>query len=142
MNEAIPIRPLPVPDALTEPFCTAVKAHRFILPSCTDCGRTHFYPRSLCPHCGSAAIEWVEASGRGTVYSFTLVQRAPSAAFAAEVPYAVAVVALEEGPHLMTSIVGCEPSAITIGMPVVVDYLDIAESSLPVFRPPQKGGLP
>ncbi|HTH98472.1 MAG TPA: Zn-ribbon domain-containing OB-fold protein [Stellaceae bacterium] len=135
MIETTPMRPLPAPDALTAPFWSAVRQHRFMLPSCKACGRTHFYPRSLCPHCSSADLEWIEVSGTGTVYSFTLVQRAPSPAFSGQVPYVVAIVELAEGPHLMTGITGCDPKDVAIGMAVEADYLDIADATLPMFRP-------
>jgi fatty-acyl-CoA synthase len=93
-------------------------SERLRVPCCQDCGEFHFYPRSFCPKCGSERIEWREASGAGTVYSYTIVQRAPSPAFAREVPYVVATVALAEGPHLMTRIVGIPPEKVRIGMAV------------------------
>lgn len=129
------MRPLPTPDALTRPYWDAVKEHRFVLPRCEACDRFHFYPRATCPHCGSDRIAWSPASGRGKVYSFTQVHRAPSPAFEAGVPYVVAIIELDEGPHLMSSITGCEPSHVTVGMPVMVDYADFDDASLPVFRP-------
>src|SRR6188472_1515456 len=100
-------RPLPVPDALTAPYWKAVQEGRLDLPRCIDCSRFHFYPRATCPHCGSAKLEWQTVAGKGTVYSYTVVHRPPSPAFAAEVPYVVAVIELEEGPHLMSSVTGC-----------------------------------
>jgi uncharacterized protein len=127
-------RPAPIPDPLTQPYWTAAKEHRLELPFCNHCSRAHFYPRSLCPHCGSDALAWSRASGRGKIYSYTLVHRAPSPAFAEKVPYAVALVEVEEGPHLMTSIVGCEPTEIRIGAAVVVDFLEVDDYCLPVFR--------
>jgi uncharacterized OB-fold protein len=127
-------RPRPVPDALTRPYWDAAKAHRLELPRCEACGRWHFYPRSLCPHCGSATIGWAAVSGRGTVYSATEVQRAPSPAFA--VPYVVALIALDEGPHLMSSVVNCEPAVVRIGLRVRATFLDLdIETTLPVFEP-------
>lgn len=129
-------RPLPTPDAATAPYWTAAREQRLVIPRCLDCGRHHFYPRSLCPHCASPRIAWTECSGRGSVYSFTVVHRAPSPAFAAEVPYAVAIVELAEGPHLMSSIVGCEPDAVRIGMKVRVGFRRISDDiTLPVFEP-------
>lgn len=129
-------RPRPNPDALTRPYWEAAKAHRLDLPRCDACGQWHFYPRSLCPHCGSNAITWATASGRGTVYSATQVQRAPSPAFADKVPYAVAVIALEEGPHLMSSVVNCDAAAVHIGQRVRATFLDLDDdTTLPVFEP-------
>ncbi|MBI1966095.1 MAG: Zn-ribbon domain-containing OB-fold protein [Betaproteobacteria bacterium] len=125
-----------MPDPLTAPYWAAARERRLALPYCTDCGRHHFYPRSICPHCSSARIEWVAASGRGEVYSFTVVHRAPSPAFAAAVPYVVAIVALEEGPHLMTNIIGCAPDAVRIGMRVRVTFRATGgDVTLPVFEP-------
>lgn len=133
-------RPLPAPDAHTAPYWEAAHGHRFVLPHCEECGRYHFYPRSLCPFCRSARLIWSAASGRGTVYSFSVIHRAPSPAFAGDVPYVVATVALEEGPHLMTNIVGCKTDEVRIGMAVVVDFLDIGDETLPVFQPAEGGG--
>lgn len=129
-------RPLPRPDPLTAPYWAAARERRFVLPRCADCGRFHFYPRSLCPHCGSVRITWTAASGNGSVYTFTVIHRAPGPAFAAEVPYVVAIVALAEGPHLMANVTGCDPAAVRIGMPVAVAFRELAEGvCVPVFEP-------
>jgi uncharacterized protein len=129
------IRPQPTPDALTRPYWDAAKEHRFVLPRCETCDHFHFYPRATCPHCGLGQITWSAASGRGKVYSFSQVHRAPSTAFGSDGPYFVAVIELEEGPHLMSSIVGCEPSRVAVDLPVMVDYIDFGDTTLPVFRP-------
>ena len=106
------------------------------MPRCNDCGKYHFYPHPLCPHCSSAKLEWVEVSGRGKLYSYTVVHRAPSKAFADEVPYVVAVVELEEGPRLMSNLKGCAPEAAKIGMSLKVAFRKLSESvTLPVFEP-------
>src|SRR5687768_14578177 len=89
-------RPVPHPDAMTEPYWAGVRAHQLLLPCCSDCGKYHFYPRSLCPHCASARLEWKQVSGTGTLYSYTIVNRAPSPAFAQDVPYVVGIIALDE----------------------------------------------
>jgi uncharacterized OB-fold protein len=129
-------RPVPTPDAATAPYWSAALEQRLVLPRCLDCNRYHFYPRTLCPHCGSARLEWSDCSGRGEVYSFTVVHRAPSPAFAAEVPYVVAVVKLDEGPHLMTNIVGCAPASVRVGAKVRVAFRRVSDSvTLPVFEP-------
>lgn len=136
MGSPAPERPLPTPDALTAPYWSAAQEHRLALPRCLDCNRHHFYPRTLCPHCSSARLEWSDCSGRGEVYSFTVVHRAPSPAFAGEVPYVVAVVKLEEGPHLMSNIVGCAPDAVRVGSKVRVVFRRLTDSvTLPMFEP-------
>jgi uncharacterized protein len=129
-------RILPPVNALTAPYWTAAREHRFVLPRCTSCERFHFYPRSFCPHCRATTIEWSAASGTGEVYSYTVVHRAPSPTFAQTAPYIVAVIALAEGPHMMTRLDGIAPDEARIGMRVEVGFDDIAEGvSLPVFRP-------
>lgn len=105
----------------------------FALPRCLDCGRFHFYPRPGCPFCGSGRIAAAVASGRGSVYSHSTVYRAPGPAFADDVPYTIAIVALDEGPHLMTRIVETDPAHIRIGMRVRVD--ERADTAEPRFRP-------
>jgi len=128
-------RPIPSPNPGTAPYWKAARAHRLSLPRCLDCGKFHSYPRSLCPHCSSANLEWAECSGRGFIYTFTEVFRAPSKAFAAEVPYVIAVVELEEGPHLMTRLLTRDNKSVRIGQPVAVAFEDLDdEISLPVFK--------
>lgn len=129
-------RPLPTPDPGTAPYWEATRAHTLKLPRCEDCGEVHFYPRSVCPHCGSARLTWIEACGRGSVYSYTVVHRPPSPAFKPLVPYVVAVVALDEGPHLMTNIGGCSVDDVRIGMKVQVAWEDFDPTvTLPYFVP-------
>jgi uncharacterized OB-fold protein len=105
----------------------------FALPHCDNCGRFHFYPRAACPFCHSERVAPKTASGRGTVYSYSVVYRAPSPAFAADVPYVVAIVATDEGPHLLTRIVDVPPEAVRIGMAVRVSSFDPGRE--PVFGP-------
>lgn len=134
--ETMSQRPIPVPDPSTAPYWQGARAGRLLLPRCLDCGQAHFYPKSICPFCRSARLDWLEAAGTGTVYSFTLVNRAPSPAFAGAVPYAVALVALDEGPHLMSNIVDCASDAVRIGMKVRARFLDLDDTTgLPVFVP-------
>jgi uncharacterized OB-fold protein len=129
-------RPLPSPDPLTAPFWEGARAHKLRLPRCKDCGEVHFYPRCACPQCASVQLEWIDASGEGTIYSFTVVHRAPSPAFKDKLPYVVAVIALAEGPHLMTNIGGCAPENVRVGMPVEVAWEDVDPVvTLPYFVP-------
>ena len=98
-----------------------LRAQGFCLPQCQACHTFHFYLRPACPTCGSLDIKAVVASGRGSVYSFSIVYRAPSAAFEKDVPYVVALVATDEGPHLMTRLMKIKPEDVKIGMRVVVN---------------------
>ncbi len=129
-------RPVPAPNVETAPFWAATREHRLTVQHCLECGQPRFYPRTLCPKCGSDQVEWRDCSGTGTVYSYTVVYRAPSEAFATDVPYVVAIVALDEGPHLMTNVVGCAPEQVRIGMPVRVLFKDMGgDLALPLFAP-------
>jgi len=132
-------KPYPVPDAETAPFWGAVAAGRLELQRCRSCHRHVFYPRSLCPHCGGADLEWVRVAGRGTVYSFTVVHRAP-AEFQAEVPYVVALVELEEGVRMLTRLRHVEAAEVRVGMQVEVSVE--GEPRLPYFRPRPTIGQP
>lgn len=129
-------KPLPAPDPATSEYWEGAKHGELRLPKCRDCGKFHFYPRTLCPHCGSVNLEWKNCSGRGVVYSYTVVHRAPSPAFEADVPYVVAVIALEEGPHLMSSIVNVPADRVRVGENVRVTFRNAGsgDEMLPMFE--------
>ena len=129
-------KPVPAPTRETKPFWDGCKEHELRIQRCAACGHQQFFPRIYCQRCFADRIEWVKASGRATVLSFTIVRRPVSAAFAADVPYVVALVTLAEGPVMMTNIVGCDPERVRIGMPVEATFEDWTEEiSIPKFRP-------
>ena len=103
------------------PFWASAAAGRLELPVCEDCRKGHLYPRGHCPHCGGARLTWRRASGQGDVYTFSVVHRAPTPAFKAEVPYTIAIVRLAEGPHLMGRLTGA-PEQARIGQKVRVGF--------------------
>lgn len=128
----------PVPDIDSEPFWSAAHEGRLLVRRCLDCGRAHHYPRSLCPHCWSERLEWVDASGRARLYTYSTVYRNDLPPFDGQVPYVAAVVELDEGPRLMTRIVDCDDDALTIGMELEVAFEALDDDfSVPVFRPRQ-----
>ena len=130
------LRPLPSPNPLTAPYWQAAYQGELKLPCCEACAKFHFYPRAACPHCGSTQLAWQRVSGKGEVYSFTVVHRAPSKGFEPLVPYVVAVVALNEGPHLMTRLANVLAEAVHIGLRVTVAFeKQDDETTLPVFHP-------
>jgi uncharacterized OB-fold protein len=88
-----------------------------VVQRCDECGQYQLYGRALCTHCGGP-VSWVDASGRGTVYSYTVIRQNYQRPWRDMIPYVVALVDLEEGPRLMTNIVGCDPESVTVGMPV------------------------
>src|SRR5579859_1525131 len=128
------LRPLPVPDDDTMPYWDAAKQHRLVIQRCSDCARAIFYPRSVCPHCMSDRIAWIDASGRGTIYSYTVVHRAPPQ-FVDSAPYVVALIDLAEGVRLMSNVEDCSPSDVSIGAAVEVTFDEVTpEITLPKFR--------
>jgi|SRR5271156_3288482 len=129
-------KPLPVPTLETRSYWEGCKAHELRIQRCAACGHYQFFPRMYCTRCMSDRVEWVRASGRGQVLSYTIVHRPVSAAFKDDVPYVVALVTLDEGPTMMTNIVGCSPESLAIGMAVTVVFEDWTEAiSIPKFRP-------
>ncbi|MES2537120.1 MAG: Zn-ribbon domain-containing OB-fold protein [Pseudomonadota bacterium] len=129
-------KPLPIIDPDTAPYWRAACEHRLLIKHCRDCSRYHFYPRELCPHCHSDAVDWFQAKGTGTVYSYTIARRPAGPAFKPDAPYVVAIIELDEGPRMMTNIVGCPPDSVRIGQRVAVQYEDVNEEvSLPKFVP-------
>jgi len=110
-------RTIPAPQVTpeTRPFWDAAAEGQLLIKTCTACGQAHHYPRALCPFCFSDRTEWRPASGRGTIYSYSVMRRVP-------VPYAIAYVTLEEGISMMTNIVGCDLDAIRIGQAVKVVF--------------------
>jgi len=120
----------PAADAALEPYWAAAREGRLLLKRCGACGKVHYYPRPLCPFCMSGDTEWLEATGDGTLYSWSVERRANP-------PYAIAFVALREGPTLMTNIVDCDLDALSIGQPVRLAFETRDDQPVPVFRPVQ-----
>lgn len=129
-------RSVPVPTAETEEFWAGCRRHELLLQRCAACGHVQFYPRFLCSSCGGRVLGWTRASGRGRVKSFSIVRRPASPAYAAETPFALLLVELEEGPTMMSTLSGCEPERAFVGMPVVVAFDDWPEGvTMARFRP-------
>ncbi|SRR5579883_2549973 len=130
-------KPLPQPTPETQPFWDGCKAHELRLQFCLDCQKHFFYPRIFCPTCLSDNVEWRTVSGKGTLLTYVLSAR-PAPGFEDELPYAIAIVQLDEGPHLMTNIVGTAitPENLPAGLPVEVVFTDVNDAiSLPKFQP-------
>lgn len=129
-------KPVPQPTPETQPFWDAANAGELWIQRCTDCARHYFYPRSQCPYCASAQVEWVRASGRATLHSYVINHR-PTPGFEDDGPYPIAVVQLEEGPRMMTTIVGAEPTpeALTLDMSLDVAFERRGDINVPVFQP-------
>lgn len=127
---------LPVPDPETQPFWDAARARRLLVKRCADCGDAHLYPRPFCPHCWSEQVDWEEASGRATLYTWSVVRSNDLPPFPERVPYVAAMVDLEEGPRMMTNVEGCEFDRLEVGMALHAEFRDIgADVTIPVFVP-------
>jgi uncharacterized OB-fold protein len=114
-------RPRPWPTPFSQPFWEGTRRGQLLLQRCAGCARWCWTPQLACPVCLSERLEWTAASGRGTLYSYTVVHRAVDPT-AFRVPYVVGVVTLDEGPHMLTNIVGCEPDQLRIGMQLEVRF--------------------
>lgn len=126
-------RPLPVPTPETAHFWEGTRLGELRLQACRGCGHTYFPPRPFCPSCASKEVEVVRASGRGSLHSY-VISHLPAPGF--EPPYAIAVVKLEEGPKMLTNIVGtpCDPALLQLDHPVQVSFETINEQiTLPMF---------
>jgi uncharacterized OB-fold protein len=127
---------LPTPDPSTEAFWEAASRESLLIVRCGSCGRDHFYPRPFCPHCWSEDVSWVAASGRATLYTYSIVRSNGLPPFAERVPYVAAIVELAEGPRMMTNVVDCDESSLQIGMELEVTWRQLDdELTVPVFRP-------
>jgi uncharacterized OB-fold protein len=123
--------PLPAANAETLPWWEAAAEHRLVAQKCTSCGALRHPPGPICPECSAVGAEWIELSGRGTVYTFTVVhqQFVP-----ADVPYVVVAVDLPEGVRMVSNLVDCDLADVRIGLPVDVVWEDMGpELALPRF---------
>ncbi len=131
-----PTKSLPEPTPETAEYWAGCARHELLIQRCLACGTHQFYPRLLCTACSARTLKWVRAAGRGVIKSFTIVRRAVSDAYAPDVPYVVALIVLEEGPTMMSNVVGCDVGDVRIGMRVQVVFDDWpAGVSIPKFAP-------
>jgi len=129
--------PTPTPEASPETaeFWAATSEDRLLLRHCTDCDATFHPPRRICPECHGDATEWIEASGEGTIYTFS-VMRQNFGPFGEAVPYVLAYVELDEGPRILTNVVGVDVDEVEIGQRVTIAFDDTGEGpKLPRFTP-------
>jgi len=119
----------PFVTAESKPFFDAALQGRFTIPVCTACNKAHWYPRAICPFCGSDKVEWRDSPGRGTIYTYSVMRRVKD-------PYVIAHVTLAEGPTMLTNIVDCDLDTVRIGQPVVVVFKETENGPpAPMFKP-------
>ena len=131
-------KPIPAPDEESEPFFRGARENKLLLMRCDDCGRHRMPSRDRCDQCWSTRTSWVEASGRGTVYTFGIMHQVYHPGFKDAVPYNVTVVELAEGPRMLSNLIDVEPDPkkIKCDMPVEVVFQKLTdEVTLPLFKP-------
>ena len=142
MAEADFTKPLPQITSEAQPFWDAAAKQQLVMQRCQDCHAYIWTPRPACFECGSERLEWTQLSAKGEIYSFTVIRqvvgRAASQAFEKDIPYVIAWIDLEEGPRMISNVIGCPVEDVKIGMKVSVEFEQQSpEIWLPVFTPLQ-----
>jgi uncharacterized OB-fold protein len=126
-------RPVPAPTALSAEFWKATEHRRLVMQRCASCRRIVWYPRYICPGCGSRELPWEELGGHGVIYAVSVHHRSPTPALAGRTPYSVVLVDLDEGARMMSNVFGTVAS---VGDRVTVAWEPLADGrNLPVFEP-------
>lgn len=129
-----PARPVPILDGRSREVFAAAAEGRLIVQRCTGCGRHQFYPRAHCTACFGTALEWAQCTGRGTLHTFSVVERTPNAEFAEDTPYVLAIVDLEEGVRLTSRVVDVPAAELVCDMPVQVVFREVGDGlTMPFF---------
>lgn len=136
MASSAPRFDLPTIEPETQPFWDALREGCLLIGKCNSCGKVHYYPRPMCPHCWSEAVEMVPASGKGSLYTWSTVFVNDLPPFNAKLPYVAAQVDLAEGVRVTTIITGATPEQLSIDMPVTLGFEAISDDvTIPVFSP-------
>ena len=129
-------KPLPMMTKLSKVFYDGCRNNKLLYQQCKDCSEVIFFPKELCPNCMSHNLAWIESTGKGRIYTFTVTYAAGPPEFASDVPYAVAIIEMDEGFRLMSNIVECDFNDLVCDMPVEVVFEPVtSEITLPKFRP-------
>ena len=128
-------RPLPAIEPWSAPFWDGTRQRRVMLQRCADCRELQFPPEPTCGHCGHPELDWIQASGRARLFSWTVCHPPLLPYFSERAPWVVAAVELEEGVRMVSRVIGIEPEGYTIGMPLVAEFEEAGPVHLVVFRP-------
>ncbi|HDP80275.1 MAG TPA: Zn-ribbon domain-containing OB-fold protein [Spirochaetes bacterium] len=131
-------KPVPEVQPWSEKFWEGTKQGKFLIQTCGDCGAKIFYPRKYCPECWSGNLDWIEAKGKGKIYTFSTAYSMVEPRFMDELPYTLAYIDLDEGIRVMSRIVECDQKDIKIDMPVEVTFFQRGEFYMPYFKPAEK----
>ena len=135
-GEEVPSRPVPDTRNAGAKYWAAAAKGVLLVPKCVACARTFWHPRPRCPHCGSDRVDWIASAGKGAIHTFTVVRQASDPFFRTQLPYAVAMIDLDEGVRVMTNVVQTPLDALHIGMRVEVLFEEAADGvAIPLFRP-------
>ena len=135
-TEQKPPKPLPTPSRENGPFWEGLKQHEFRLQRCKSCGSYRWLPKPACPNCLSEDMEWVKASGEGTLWTYSIVFRA-GPAFVDDSPFITAVIELKEKPLkclVLSWLINCKPDDVYVGMPVQVTFEDIPDEDITLYK--------
>ena len=128
-------KPLPVIETWNAPYWQATKRHEFVAQQCRACGYTHLPPGPVCTNCLSAEQDWIQLSGKGTIYSYGIYYQLWHPGFTEDIPYNVALIQLAEGPEIISQVVGCKNEELDCGLEVEVAFDEVTpEIALPKFR--------
>ncbi len=132
-------KPMPRPTPWSQPFWDAAREHRLVLKKCKSCGTLQHPPYLYCPQCSSEEAEWIEASGKATLYAYTVNEFAVPFPFWDDLPYVTAIIDLAEGVRMISNVVDCPPAELVNGMPLEVVFDDVSpEFTLPKWRPARR----
>ncbi len=122
-------KPLPTPGPVSQPFFDAVRRHKLLIMRCRSCGAPRLSEHVHCPECWSDDYQWVEASGRGKMYSFVVMHQMLHPGFAQDIPYNVALVDLDEGPRILSNVVGCSNEELAVNMRIEAVFDDVTDNA-------------
>jgi len=129
-------KPLPRADIISKDFWEAAKRHELIVQRCQQCNEHILYPRQICPRCLSSKLEWVKVSGKGRIYTHSVIYQPAHPGFVNDIPYVLAIIELDEGPRILSNIVECVPEDVKVDMPVTAVFDDVTpEVTLIKFKP-------
>lgn len=131
-------KPIPVATRWSKYYWESANQNKFVIQKCKDCGEYNFMPRMVCPNCFSDQLEWVEAAGKGKVYSYSIVLNNAPTAFASDVPFVLAIIQLAEGPKMVSNIIDVDFEKIQCDMDVEITFERLNEDiNLPKWKPAQ-----
>ena len=128
-------KPQPRITSCAAPYWEHAKNEELTLPYCGDCDQVFYYPRHWCPACFNQDLSWQQVSGKGKVYSFSVIHQSPLLSYQGDLPYVLAIIELDEGPRMMTNVLNCDVESVVVEMPVQVLFEQRGDMKLPQFEP-------